>query len=60
MALEYIGVFPKSSIFNRDADCTDAFILEKSKYDTASKDEQFDGLYSFDVAAQQLNDVVKP
>jgi len=44
----------------KDADFSDALILEKSKYDAAREKEQFDGLYSFDVAAQQLKDVVKP
>ncbi len=44
----------------KDADFSDALILEKSKYDTTRKNEHFDGLYTFDVAAQQLKDVVKP
>ena len=44
----------------KDADFADTLILEKAKYDVARKSESFEGLYTFDVAAQQLEDVIKP
>lgn len=44
----------------KDADFADTLILEKAKYDTARKGDSFNGLYSFDVAAQQIKDIVKP
>lgn len=44
----------------KDADFADALILEKSKYVAAKKDQTFSGLYSFDVSAQQFDNVNKP
>ncbi|MGB5458282.1 MAG: type II toxin-antitoxin system VapC family toxin [Gammaproteobacteria bacterium] len=44
----------------KDADFADALILEKAKYDCDRKDEKFDGLFSFDVAAQQIDGIKKP
>ena len=44
----------------KDADFPDALILEKSKYESLKKAERFSGMYSFDVAAQQIEDVNKP
>ena len=44
----------------KDADFADALILEKAKYDCDRKDEKFDGLFSFDLAAQQIDGIEKP
>ncbi len=44
----------------KEADFADALILEKSKYDAQRKDQTFAGLYSFDTAAQQFDEVKKP
>ena len=44
----------------KDVDFADALVLEKSKYDTTRKSERFAGLYSFDEAGQQLNNIIKP
>lgn len=38
----------------KDVDFADVLILEKSKYESDRKKESFDGLYTFDVAAQQI------
>ncbi len=43
----------------KDADFADTLILEKAKYACARKIQPFDGLFTFDVAAQQLKDVMK-
>jgi len=43
----------------KDADFSDALILEKSRYDANRKVESFGGLYTFDTAAQQFDDVNK-
>jgi len=44
----------------KDANFADALILEKAKYDSARKDKSFDGFYTFDVAAQQFDNVKIP
>lgn len=44
----------------KDADFADALILEKSKYDCGRKSEEFECMYSFDVAAQQIEKIEKP
>jgi len=44
----------------KDADFSDALILEKAKYDCDRKGETFEGLFSFDVAAQQIDGIKKP
>ena len=44
----------------KDADFADALILEKSRYNANRKGESFGGLYSFDAAAQQFDNVRKP
>lgn len=44
----------------KDVDFADVLILEKSKYDCARKGEIFHGLYTFDVAAQQISGVKNP
>ncbi len=44
----------------KDVDFAEALILEKSKYDSKRKAEYFDGLYSFDKAAQQINGIKNP
>ena len=44
----------------KDADFPDALILEKSKYASLRRADNFDGMYSFDVAAQQIEDIKKP
>jgi predicted nucleic-acid-binding protein len=44
----------------KDADFADALILEKAKYDCDRKDGKFDGLFSFDVATQQIDGIKKP
>lgn len=43
----------------KDADFADALVLEKAKYDCDRKGNAFDGLYSFDKAAQQINGIKK-
>jgi len=44
----------------KDLDFSDALILEKSKTIITSKDESFKGLYSFDKAAQQVEEIISP
>ncbi|VAW56493.1 hypothetical protein MNBD_GAMMA07-2197 [hydrothermal vent metagenome] len=44
----------------KDADFADALILEKSKFHCHESNSQFEGLYSFDMAAQQINGIKKP
>lgn len=44
----------------KDVDFSDALILEKAKYDCSRKNQTFDGLFSFDVAAQQIDGIKKP
>lgn len=44
----------------KDADFADALILEKSKYDCERKNEEFECMYSFDSAAQQIENIIKP
>jgi len=44
----------------KDADFADALILEKAKYDCAKNDHKFEGLYSFDKAAQQIDGITPP
>jgi len=44
----------------KDADFADALILEKSKYVASNTGESFGGLYTFDAAAQQFDNVNKP
>jgi len=50
----------KAGSKKKDADFADVLILEKSKYDCNRKGELFKGMYSFDVAAQQVKDIKKP
>lgn len=50
----------KAGSKKKDADFADALILEKAKYDCNRKGNVFDGLFSFDVAAQQINGIKKP
>ena len=44
----------------KEADFSDVLILEKSKYDCCRKNLEFEGLFSFDQAAQQLEGIKKP
>lgn len=44
----------------KDADFADVLILEKYRYHCIKTNNQFDGLYSFDVAAQQIDGINKP
>ncbi len=44
----------------KDVDFADALILEKAEYDANRKGKSFDGLYTFDAAAQQFDNVNKP
>jgi len=44
----------------KDIDLSDALILEKSKTIIARKEETFSGLYSFDKAAQQIEEIINP
>ncbi|VAW61405.1 hypothetical protein MNBD_GAMMA11-2663 [hydrothermal vent metagenome] len=50
----------KAGSKKKDADFSDVLILEKSKYDCDRKNEIFKGMYSFDLAAQQVKDIKKP
>jgi len=43
----------------KDADFADVLILEKYRYHCNKFDVQFDGLYSFDIAAQQISGINK-
>ena len=43
----------------KDVDFADVLILEKSRYVSATINESFDGLYTFDVAAQQMKGTKK-
>ncbi|MBI3562438.1 MAG: type II toxin-antitoxin system VapC family toxin [Gammaproteobacteria bacterium] len=43
-----------------DVDFADTLILEKAQYDTDMKAESFNGLYTFDVDLQQLDQTKKP
>ncbi|MDH5218408.1 MAG: type II toxin-antitoxin system VapC family toxin [Gammaproteobacteria bacterium] len=52
--------FIKVGSKKKDADFSDALILEKAKYDCSRKNQTFDGLFSFDVAAQQIDGIEKP
>ena len=45
---------------NKMADFPDALIVNKSKYHAHTTDEPFDGLYTFDLAAQEIKDTKKP
>ena len=42
----------------KDVDFSDILILEKSKSIISKKDDSFDGLYSFDKAAQQIDNIL--
>jgi len=44
----------------KDADFADILILEKSKYLCSKQDRLFQGFYSFDIAAQQIDGIEKP
>ena len=44
----------------KDTDFADILILEKSRFDCHQKGEAFNGMYSFDVAAQQIDGIEKP
>jgi len=44
----------------KDVDFSDILILEKSKSLISKKDDSFDGLYSFDKAAQQIDNILNP
>lgn len=44
----------------KDADFADALIVEKSKSICDKKGESFDGLFTFDIAAQQFNGTKVP
>ncbi len=44
----------------KDADFSDALILEKSRYDITRKELPFDGVFTFDTAARQLAGMKKP
>ena len=44
----------------KDADFADALIVEKSKNDCKQKKKSFDGLYTFDKAARQINGTKEP
>jgi predicted nucleic-acid-binding protein len=44
----------------KDIDFADALILEKSQFLASQKKAVFHGMYSFDVAAQQLENINKP
>jgi len=44
----------------KDVDFSDILILEKSKSIISKKDDSFDGLYSFDKAAQQIDNILNP
>ena len=44
----------------KDADFADALIIQKSKFVCTEKNSAFDGLYTFDVAARQLNEAKAP
>ena len=50
----------KAGSKKKELDFPDALILEKSKYNALKMNEPFDGLYTFDAAVQQLDDVKKP
>jgi len=44
----------------KDADFADALVIEKSKFVCEELDEKFDGVYTFDVAAQQIDGTKDP
>jgi len=44
----------------KDVDFSDILILEKSKFDCNQKNEKFSAMYSFDIAAQQIKDIINP
>ncbi len=44
----------------KDVDFADILILEKSKFDCNRKKVKFDTMYSFDIAAQHINDITNP
>lgn len=44
----------------KDADFPDALILEKSKTVALNENEAHEGLYTFDIAAQQIDGTKKP
>ena len=44
----------------KNADFADILILEKAKYHCNAKNQRFDGLYSFDMAAQQVKGIKSP
>ena len=50
----------KAGSKKKELDFPDALILEKAKTVSRQKAEHFDGLYTFDVAVQQLDGVRKP
>ena len=43
----------------KDVDFSDILILEKSKSIISKKNDSFDGLYSFDKTAQQIDNIFK-
>lgn len=49
----------KVGVKKKNVDFADVLILEKSKYISARKHDSFDGLYTFDVAAQGLKGTKK-
>jgi len=44
----------------KDVDFADILILEKSKFDCNLKNEKFSAMYSFDIAAQQIKEIINP
>lgn len=44
----------------KEADFADALIVNKAKYYVSEKNEVFDGVYTFDLAAQEIPGTVKP
>ncbi len=50
----------KAGSKKKELDFSDTLILEKSRYVILKKEENFEGLYTFDVAAQQLDEVKIP
>jgi len=44
----------------KDADFADILVLEKSRFICSKKGLSFEGLYSFDIAAQQVDGIISP
>jgi predicted nucleic-acid-binding protein len=44
----------------KEADFSDALIVNKARYYTLGKDEALDGVYTFELAAQAISGTVKP